>query len=180
MKKVLISGFTPFNKSSNNYSAEVLARIESDIFMIDKVIIDVVYDRSFDKLSENGLAGYDFILSLGEARMRSVLTVECRAKNLSSCSIPDTAGIFKQNELIDPAAPEQLTSALDLMCISDLAEISDDAGKFVCNNLYFHLLQHAPLKVLFIHEPECNNDESLYKLYADKIVMILERLLYYE
>ena len=180
MKKVLISGFTPFNKSANNYSAEVLAHIETNDFLIDKIIIDVVYDHSFDELSANGLKGYDFILSLGEARMRSALTVESRAKNLSSCSIPDNSGMFKQNELIDPASPEHLTSALDLASISDLAEISDDAGRFVCNNLYFHLLQYDPHKVLFVHIPEGNNDESLYKLYADKVVMILERILYSE
>ena len=180
MKKVLISGFTPFNKSANNYSAEVLAHIETNDFSIDKVIIDVVYDRSFDELSANGLEGYDFILSLGEARMRSVLTVESRARNLSHCSIPDNAGVLKQNELIDPTAPEYLISALDLESISDIAEISLDAGRFVCNNLYFHLLQHDPHGVLFIHIPECNNDEALYKLYADKVVMILKKLLYSE
>ena len=38
-----------------------------------------------------------------------------------------------------------------------------DVGKFVCNNLYFHLLENFQDKTLFIHIPDCYNDENEYK-----------------
>ena len=178
MKKVLISAFTPFNNETNNYSGEVLKYIESDKYIIDKVIIDVVYDKCFDELSKRGLDSYDFIIALGEARMRDVLTVERRAKNMSSCSLPDNSGVQKKDEIIDPTLPDVIVSELDLALLTRHADISDDAGKFVCNNMYFHLLKYDSKKTLFIHIPECKNSIDNYKLYADKIESILDILLF--
>lgn len=176
MKKVLISAFLPFNHKGNNYSAEVLNFIESDKVTIDKRVIDVVYDGCFTELSGAGLDRYDFIIALGEARMRDVLTVESRAINLSSCSLPDNSGEIRQNEVIDKELPEYLTSGLDFDKISKIAEISNDAGKFVCNNIYFHLLKYDKRRTLFIHVPECNNNEDEYRANAEKIAKIIEIL----
>ena len=177
MKKVLISAFTPFNNETNNYSGEVLKYIESDKYIIDKVIIDVVYDKCFDDISKYDLDSYDFIIALGEARMRNVLTVERRAKNMSSCSLPDNSGVQKKDEIIDPTLPDVIVSELDLALLTQHADISDDAGKFVCNNMYFHLLKYNPRKTLFIHIPECENSEDKYRSFANKIVSIIDSLL---
>ena len=176
MKKVLISAFLPFNKKENNYSAEVLQYVASDSVQIDKVIIDVLYDKCYDEISSLGLDNYDFVIALGEARMREVLTAECYAKNISDCSLPDNSGVVKSGEKIDPDLGEGIESALDFSKISELIEISNDAGKFVCNNLYFHLLSYDRARTLFIHVPECHDDEGKYKLYADKISRIIEAL----
>ena len=176
MKRVLVSAFLPFNKKENNYSAEVLNFISSDKVEIDKVIIDVLYDKCFDAVAENGLENYDFIIALGEARMREALTVEKRAKNISSCSLPDNSGEIKSEEIIDKSFGEYIESKMDFEKFKDFAEISFDAGKFVCNNMYFHLLKYDDSRTLFIHVPECNNDEEKYKLYAEKISRIIEAL----
>lgn len=178
MKRILISAFTPFNNKENNYSQEVLNYIESDKYMIDKVIIDVVYDKCFDDISKYDLDSYDFIIALGEARMRNVLTVERRAKNISSCSLPDNSGVLKTDEVIDAALPDVLVSGIDLVPLTECADISDDAGKFVCNNIYFHLLKYDSNRTLFIHIPECENSTDNYRLYADKIASILDILLF--
>ena len=84
--KVLVTAFLPFNKSYNNYSKEVLNYISG----VDKVILDVIYDRCYEDLkSQYNLDDYDLIIAMGEARMREVLTLELQAKNISSCSLPD-------------------------------------------------------------------------------------------
>ena len=166
----------PFNKKENNYSAEVLKFISSYKVEIDKVIADVVYDKCFDYVAGNGLENYDYIIALGEARMRNVLTVEKRAKNISSCSLPDNSGEVKSEEIIDNSFGEFIESKMDFEKFKEFAEISFDAGKFVCNNLYFHLLKYDDTRTLFIHVPECNNDEEKYKLYAEKISRIIEIL----
>ena len=93
--KVLVSAFKSFNKASNNYSLEVLNYISG----VDKVILDVLYDKSYYDLSECNLNNYDLIICLGEARSREELTLELYAKNISSCSICDNAGIFKKDEM---------------------------------------------------------------------------------
>lgn len=176
MKKILISAFTPFNKANNNYSKEVLDYIESNEFDIQKVVIDVVYDESFKELSSYNLDQFDLIIALGEARSRKVLTIEQQALNISSCSISDNKGVFKKDEKIIENQEDILITNLNIKVCSDIALISTYAGKFVCNNLYFHLLNYNPNKCLFIHIPECNNDINLYQKYALDIINILKLL----
>lgn len=166
--KVLISAFTPFNKMPNNYSSEVLKYIKD----VDKIILDVVYDESFNKLKSSfNLDEYDLIITMGEARMRDDLTLEKRAINLSSCSLADNALVLKKDEKIIPNGEEYLYTKLPIE-ESDI-EVSMDAGRFVCNNIYYHLLNSYPEKSLFIHIPECHNDCDKYKEYAEKIEKLI-------
>ncbi len=166
--KVLITAFKPFNNMSNNYSNEVLKYINN----VDKIILDVVYDECFNELNNKfNLADYDLIISMGEARSRKVLTLEKRAINLSSCSLADNAGVIKKEEKIVQNGDEYLYTKLPIEQ-SDI-EISLDAGRFVCNNIYYHLLFNYSEKSLFIHIPECNNDTMKYREYAEKIEKLI-------
>lgn len=176
MKRVLVSAFLPFGNKENNYSCEVLEFVESGTVKIDKAVIDVVYDRCFDDLAPWGLDGYDFIVALGEARMRDRLTVESRAKNVSDCSLPDNSGEVRRDRVIDYHYGEYIESEMELERLSHLADISHDAGKFVCNNLYFHLLKYDATRTLFIHVPECNNDVEKYREIAARVSKIIEAL----
>lgn len=177
MKKVLISAFTPFYKSTNNYSMEVIKYINIDFIDLQKQIIDVVYDECFTSLEKLNLERFDLIIALGEARSRKELTFESQALNLASCSIVDNKNALKQNEVIDISYPRIIKTKLDLSLIKEYGSISNDAGKFVCNNLYFHLLKNYSDKSLFIHIPECHNDTNLYKVYADTITKVIKKLL---
>ena len=177
MKKVLISAFKPFNKSVNNYSQEVLKLININSTELNKVIIDVVYDKCFECLKEYNLDQYDLIVALGEARMRDVLTVEKQAHNVSSCSIPDNAGVLKKDEIIDNDLPNELQTNLDLESLKEYGDISYDPGKFVCNNLYFHLLKYSLDRCLFIHIPNCYDDEGNYYEYARSVENIILKIL---
>lgn len=176
MRKILVSAFLPFNKKDNNYSLEVLRLLQSDKVHIDTAIIDVVYDKCFEDLSAYSLDNYDFIIAMGEARMREDITVEKRAKNISSCSLPDNSGVVRQDEIIDINFGEYIENRMNFEVIEKLADISYDAGKFVCNNLYFHLLKYDAKRTLFIHIPECNNDCEKYRLLAGKVIDIIESL----
>ena len=171
--KVLVSAFKPFYKASNNYSIEVLNYIND----VDKCIIDVIYDECFNELKErNNLDEYDLIVSLGEARSRDELTIERYAKNISSCSISDNSGVIKQNEKINKDGKDILETIVDLSKCSTLVKESIDAGKFVCNNLYYHLLENYQSKSIFIHIPNCNDDVNKYQEYAKTIEEIIKTL----
>ena len=172
--KVLVTGFKPFNKSSNNYSLEVLNYIDD----VEKLIIDVVYDKCYEEILENyNLDEFDLVVAMGEARMREVLTLEIEAKNISSCSLPDNSGLVKQNEVINQKLPNVLKTMVDVSGVSELVQFSYDAGKFVCNNIYFHLLENYPSKSLFIHIPNCHDDTEEYKKYAKTINKIIKTIL---
>lgn len=171
--KVLVTAFKPFNNLDINYSMEVLKYIEN----VDKLILDVIYDDCYLELTKSkNLDEYDLIIALGEARSREELTLELRAQNISSCSLKDNKGILKQNEIINKKQKEYLETKVKVEKIKDEIKFSYDAGKFVCNNLYFHLLENHIDNSLFIHIPNCYDKDVEYKKYAkiiNKIISIL-------
>ena len=172
--KVLVTAFKPFNKANNNYSTEVLNYLTD----VTKLIIDVNYDESYNEIIKNyNLADFDLVLSMGEARMRSELTLEVIAKNISSCSIPDNSGVYRKEEVIIENAPLELKTKINTRTIEELVTLSYDAGKFVCNNLYYHLLYNCPNKAVFIHIPNCEDKVENYKKYALAIQEIINKIL---
>lgn len=171
--KVLVTAFKPFNKNNINYSQEVLKYIVN----VDKEIIDVVYDKCYQDIAlKYDLSSYDLIISLGEARSRNVLTLEVIAKNISSCSLSDNLGQIKKDEVINKLGLVEIETQVDVDKLESTIQFSKDAGKFVCNNMYYHLLSNYPNKSLFIHIPECNNDEENYIKYANIINTIINLL----
>ena len=171
--KVLVTAFKPFGKCTNNYSEEVIKYISN----VDKIVLDVCYDKCYlDLCKRYNLNDYDLIISLGEARMRKVLTLETIAKNISSCSLADNLGIIKKDEKIIDNEIIEIKTLVEIDKVTDIVQLSHDAGKFVCNNIYFHLLNNYPTKSLFIHIPECNNDVNNYIMCANIIKNIINKL----
>jgi len=105
------------------------------------------------------------------------LTLETRAVNLSSCSLPDNSNIIRKDKIIIDDGREFLYSKVNIEKIQTLIQLSNDAGKFVCNNLYYHLLYNYPNRSLFIHIPNCNDLEEEYKECANIINQIIKELL---
>ena len=172
--KVLVTAFKPFNNNKNNYSEEVLKYIET----VDKKILDVVYDKCYESLKESyDLNEYDYIISLGEARMRTEITLEIQAKNISSCSLPDNDNNFKKDEIIVNGSDDLLKTKVDISIIDKLVTLSFNAGKFVCNNLYYHLLYNHPNKSIFIHIPGCDEKEETFYKIAKDIENIINKLI---
>lgn len=169
--RVLLTAFKPFNKSLNNYSEEVIKHINN----VEKKVLDVVYDQCYEILKSSfDLDTYDLIIALGEARSRSVITLETQAKNIASCSLKDNSGVLKQNEKIILDGKEIIKTEVDITKFENIIEYSNDAGKFVCNNIYYHLLTSHPDKSLFIHIPECYDKVENYISYAKIIEEIIE------
>ena len=168
--KVLVTAFKPFNNNINNYAMEVLQYISN----VDKRVIDVVYDKCYDELiKQTNIENYDLIIALGEARNRHELTLELNAKNVADCSLADNLGNIRKNDVIVPSGKDVIETLIKIDHLKDIVKYSSDAGKFVCNNLYYHLLSNVQNKALFIHIPECNNNIDNYKQYAKTIEKII-------
>ncbi len=171
--KVLVTAFKPFNNSKNNYSEEVLKYIQN----VDKMILDVVYDECYTQLTQKfNLDEYDLIIAMGEARMRNNIMLETQAINIASCRLPDNNNVAKVNEEIIKDGLPILKTTIDLTKFNDVIKLSNDAGKFVCNNLYYHLLHNYSNKSLFIHVPNCIDSTEEYILNAKIVQTVIEIL----
>ena len=71
---------------------------------------------------------------------------------------------------------DELESKLDLNLLSNIVSLSTNPGKFVCNNIYYHLLTNYPSKSIFIHIPHCHDDINEYKKYANEITIIINKI----
>lgn len=106
------------------------------------------------------------ILHLGLAGRRKVVTPEAWAHNKLTTRYPDASGQRSTSSTVTPGGPAVLPASLPAVRLAQVlrasgvpAEVSRDAGSYVCNQtLYLNLLSarapHAPpCKAGFIHLP---------------------------
>lgn len=152
MERILVTAFEPFGGETLNPTEEVLGMLPDQIgdYAICKLLLPVEYGRS----AEIAVMEYDrlqpaAVIMLGQAGGRSAITPETTAKNLMDNAAPDNSGRIAQNELISESEPEILKSTLPVDRIIEAltargirCERSDDAGGFVCNSLFYRMLEH--------------------------------------
>ncbi|MCY7385219.1 MAG: peptidase C15 [Microcoleus sp. CAN_BIN18] len=164
--KILLTSFNtwlPHQKS--NSSDDLLAKISQIIYLPDslsflrKLPVDAQEAPNLAIAQINQIQP-DTIICCGMAESRQKLTVE-------SCACCET---------------DMLKTAVNLEpLIADLAttEISHEAGKYVCEALYYAVLKHIcdaqlATKCIFVHVPILT-DENLDKIVTD-FVLIMRRL----
>ena len=170
---VLITGFGPFPGVPENPS-EILAfeltdhaqqawpdhQFKTHIFATDWHSVQPELSRIFE-LHKPALA-----LHFGTGRQPSALHIERQARNFASGD-EDVAGCNRCHGPIHADAPSKLKTRLPLFTIlNELrarginAQLSNNAGSYLCNFLYYNSLLNAkadenPSVVGFIHIPTC-------------------------
>lgn len=145
MKKILLTSFQtwmPHQKS--NSSDDLLARVEAKTFSDRELIFLRGLPVDTEKASQKAIAllqeiSCDRIVCCGMAESRKGLTVESNARRGKECL---------QTAIALPALVSQLKTT----------QISHDAGQFVCEGLYFSVLDYllrSPSSCLglFVHIP---------------------------
>lgn len=168
--KALISGFEPFGTLSVNASWEA-ARLVPDYIggdlTVKKICLPVEYDRCWQLLFD-AIARLtpDIVLCLGVAASRRAITPEYVAVNVKDSVQPDNAGRIFTYEPIVEEGESALYTGLPLPQVLDAihaagvpATPSFDAGTYVCNNLFYHLMHYIkysehPFCGGFIHLPD--------------------------
>lgn len=164
---VVVTGFEPFGNSTINPSQEVVNKIKEmqlDGLKVETAILPVVFGESSAKLLKLvDEIQPNFVICLGQAEGRSVISVERFAINLNDARIADNAGNWLSDQEVIPGAPLALSSTLPVkdivQSIKDAgipAEVSLSAGTFVCNHIFYalqHKLQLTNTKSGFIHLP---------------------------
>ena len=166
MKRLLITGFDPFNGQSINPSWEAVKSLPDRIggTALTKIEIPTVYGKGAEAVlaAADGLDP-DFIICVGQAGGRAAVTPEAIAINLREASIADNVGNKFENAPVIEGAPAAYFSTLPVRemvkAIKEAgipAALSYSAGAFVCNDTLYTLLHRyngTDTRVCFIHVP---------------------------
>ena len=168
--KVMVTGFEAFGTSTKNATEEAVKRLQEIGFDgVEPVVFEVLlvaHSESGERLL--GLLSLhepDVILCLGEAGGRSAFSLEKVALNYLDFRIPDNQGFVAEDEPVLIDGPVGYFSTLPLRAIKAAlsaagipAEISLSAGSFLCNEVFYTLMdwvncQNKPICAGFIHVP---------------------------
>lgn len=168
MKTLLLTAFEPFGGETRNAALDAAERVpeELDGLHVVKLTVPTVFGASV-ALVTAAIAREmpDAVLMLGQAGRRDRLTPERFAVNRMDARIPDNAGNQPTEQSIAPGGPARYESTLPVVeMVSAIraagvpAEASDDAGTFVCNQLFYGVLHWLdqnglPIPAGFLHVP---------------------------
>lgn len=166
---VLLTGFEPFGGERVNPSAQVVMALNGERIGGARVCATVLpceFDAAIAAL-RHALATErpDLAIAVGQAGGRARISLERVALNLIDARIADNAGAQPVDVTVIPAAaPAHFTglpvkAALAALTAAGIpAELSLSAGSYVCNAVFFALMEHASrdvptLRAGFVHIP---------------------------
>ena len=186
MKKLLITGFEPFDGEDINPSWEAICHLPSEIgaYELVKMCIPVVFGESAQKVIRMAKdVSPDVILCLGQVGGRDAITPELVGINLRNATIPDNSGNQPSAEAIIIGGADAHFSTLPVRKIADMinekgipSKVSYSAGAYVCNDVLYTLLAHykgTEVLVGFIHVPYCKEQNKEPYMSLDDIAKAL-------
>lgn len=190
--KILVTGFEPFGGESVNPSKAVLTPLQARFPQICISVLPVEFERSWAVL-QNELERHtpQVVLCLGEAGGRSKISLEHAALNWADARIPDHAGAQPRDLKLLECGPNALFSTLPLRALEERlralelpVEISYSAGTYVCNALFFNLmnsLEGTNVLAGFVHLPylpqQTLDKPGKPSLALERVVWALEEML---
>lgn len=169
MKKVLLTGFDPFGGESVNPALESVKKLEGLTVAgheIKVLEVPTVFDKCIEKMKAviNEIRP-DIVIAVGQAGGRPQLSIERVAINVNDARIADN----EENQPVDTpiveGGPVGYWSTLPIKAIvKELrsrgipASVSQTAGTFVCNHIFYGLMHHLAasertVRGGFIHIP---------------------------
>lgn len=162
--RVLVTGFEPFGEIDSNCTELVLKELKKNSSGIDTLLLPVENNKCFSILNDHiNESAYDYVILLGQASKRNCISIERVALNVYDFPIRDNVG----NRIVDQRIIEDAENALfstlpireilkDLRCQGIDSEISNSAGTYICNEVFFKGLnstKNMKTKLGFIHFP---------------------------
>ena len=167
MKNVLVTGFEPFGGEHINPSWELARALNGEAIGGARVVavqLPCVFGEALRRLNE-ALARVKpvAVLAIGQAGGRCDLSLERVAINVDDARIPDNAGAQPVDEPVIASGPAAFFSTLPIKAIVTAlreagypASVSQTAGTFVCNHLFYglqHRLDGQHVRSGFMHIP---------------------------
>ena len=166
--KALVTGFDAFGGDKLNPSTLAIRRLKRRMagLTVQAVELPTSYGRSAIVLREAILKQRpDIVLGVGQAGGRSELCLERVAINVQDARIRDNDGKQPIDKPVVKDGPAAHFATLPIKaCVAELrkaglpAAVSNTAGTFVCNHIFFALMDIAaahpiPMKAGFLHVP---------------------------
>lgn len=167
MKKVLVTGFEPFGGDEVNPSLEIIKRLSGVMIEGGEIVtcqVPVTRYESIDCVL-TAIAEHQpsVVINLGLGAGRIAITPERVAINVDDFRIADNAGNQPIDEPIVENGSSAFFSTLPIKAITQAlnkngiaCEVSNSAGTFVCNHLFYGLQHHLMGQSIaqgFIHVP---------------------------
>lgn len=166
---ILLTGFEPFGGESTNPSWSAAqaagAILRAEGHDVQTVELPCVFGDSIRAL-EAALDGHNpgLVVCAGQAGGRARISLERIAINCEDARIPDNAGRAPVDQPVVPGGPAAYFSSLPvkaalaaLTAARIPAEVSQTAGTYVCNHLFYGLMHALALRPGsrggFIHVP---------------------------
>jgi pyroglutamyl-peptidase len=169
---LLLTGFEPFGGDSRNPSGEIAAALDGTVLhgriLIHSLVLPVATHAAW-QLTVTAVRRTKprWIVATGVAP-RATINPESQAVNWCDYRIPDNSGIVRRDQPSVPGTRRIYRTGVDTNKLAAAiraagipAEPSDDAGRFVCNDFYTHLLRltsrpthRASRRSLFVHVPK--------------------------
>lgn len=170
MKKLLITGFQPFDGESVNPALEVAKGLQGKTINGYEVIAREIPVVRFEALKAVQAAieelQPDAVITIGQAGGRPDITVERVGINIDDFRIPDNKGNQPIDEPVVTGGPVAYWATLPIKkMVANVkaqgipASVSNSAGTYVCNHLLYGLLHYLTtqgkmaIPAGFIHIP---------------------------
>jgi len=169
MKTVLLTGFEPFGGHASNPSQIIAEHLRDRVLHKHRVVgatLACEFGKSLRQLKtlmkEHQPA---LVICLGLAGGRDAITPERVAINVDDARIPDNAGVQHAGKPVVRGGPVAYWSTLPVKAIASAlmergipAAVSQTAGTFVCNHVFYGLMhelakQPGSTRGGFIHVP---------------------------
>lgn len=167
-RRILVTGFEAFGGERINPSWLVAQALQGQLIAghrVQAVCLPCVFGESL-RVLEEALRTHEpaLVLALGQAAGRGDLSVERVAINVDDARIPDNRGVQPVDQAVVPGAPAAYFSRLPIKAIVAAlreaglpASVSQSAGTFVCNHVFFGLMhalrRRRGVRAGFMHLP---------------------------
>lgn len=148
---VLLTGFAPFDGESVNSSWEAVQALQGEHISGHAIVcaqLPVTFDASHEQLMDLVREHHPaLVICVGQATGRRAISLERVAINIADARIADNAGAKPIDKpVVSGGQPAYFTSLPIKAMLRDLteaglpAEVSQTAGTFVCNHLFYGLM----------------------------------------
>ena len=172
-KRILVTGFEPFDGDSVNPSSTLLdwLKLKNYDFDLATISLPVSFTSAYPLLKKAILEfNPNYVVLTGLAKNRVELTLERIAINWVDARIADNDGLILKSQKIKADSADGLFTTLPIEKMMEVSlasgcptKISTSAGEYVCNHLLYLFLSQNKIPGGFIHLPGAKDYEVFYQ-----------------
>ena len=161
--RILITAFEPFGGSDTNITQKIISLLPAQVG--NKEILTTCLPVSFQRapiILQELIAQYqpDMLLLLGQCPEGEYIRLERFAMNMMDSQKADNDGYCPSEQVIYSNAPLAYRTPINIKTIAHHLQeeklpvvVSNSAGLYVCNRVYYEAL-HLQQNALFVHIPK--------------------------